>query len=76
MEKFVYPAALLGLGLLGNKYIVRSEVKEEIKDVKEDIAGVKSSMQGLLTRQNNLEEHYKGTVARMCSSSGKEVRIA
>ena len=33
----MYPAALLGLGLVGNKYIVRGEVREEIKGVKADV---------------------------------------
>ena len=66
----VYPAALLRLGLLGNKYIVKGEIKGEIKEVKEDVniltniyTSMKTDMEDLVTRQDKLERQYKVTVA-------------
>ena len=50
-EKMLYPAALLGLGLVGNKYIVRGEIKEEVKGVKAEVnklADEYSSMQSVV----------------------------
>ena len=66
----VYPAALLRLGLLGNKCIVKGEIKGEIKEVKEDVkiltnnyTSMKTGMEDLVTRQDKLERQYKVSVA-------------
>ncbi len=78
----MYPAALLGLGLVGNKYIVKEEikgVKAEVKKLAEQYSSMQLTMAGLLTRQSKLEEHINATVARIfkgCKAKEeKKVRI-
>lgn len=83
--KFVYPAALTALGVIGNAYILGNQIKAlrddlsigikeielDLKKVKSDLKEVKHDVKGLTAHQTELRLHHMFVAEKLLKDCGK-----
>lgn len=83
--KFVYPATLTALGIIGNAYILGNQIKAlrddltvgikemelDLKEVKGDLKELKHDVKGLTAHQTELKLHHMFIAERILKDCGK-----